>query len=121
MRGARDQPAGRTLVCAQCARSLAAGDSVLFQGDRLVHALGWQSRLATLEPSSAASGAAALHIWVGRVISLDRAGRRLVVGTQEFEVPPDVPLEDLPAGVSVRVLYDPAQGHRAVEVRTLQV
>ena len=70
----------------------------------------------------APSGAEGLQIWAGRVAALDLTRRRLVVGTQEFQVPPDVPLDHLSIGVSVRVLYDPAGGpYRAVEVRGLSV
>jgi hypothetical protein len=70
----------------------------------------------------APSGTDRLQIWVGRVVALDLTRGRLGVGTQEFQVPPDVPLDHLSIGVSVRVLYDPAGGpHRAVEVRALSV
>jgi hypothetical protein len=109
----------RRRLCAVCGRSLIMDGNVVFHGDRQMHTVCWRPDSTPPEPP-AAPGGAALQLWVGRVVSIDRARRRLTVGTQDFELSPDAPQEDLQVGTSVRVLYDAADGHhRVVEVRTL--
>jgi hypothetical protein len=133
-------------VCALCSKPVALGFSVVVDAGTVhlrcaVRATGMESlalherarltqrRAGELSDRArgliaarqvASRSGATLQLWVGRVVAVDCARGRLTVGSQEFELAPELPVDDLQVGQSVRVLYDAAEGqHRVVEVRTL--